>query len=48
MTGQTHNEREKMAFLEERYDVIVVGAGMPVWKPRWPLPEWGWRQCSSL
>ena len=27
MTGQTHNEREKMAFLEERYDVIVVGAG---------------------
>lgn len=27
MTGQTHKEREKMAFLEERYDVIVVGAG---------------------
>ena len=27
MTGQTHNERKKMAFLEERYDVIVVGAG---------------------
>lgn len=41
-------ERGMMPYVEETYDVVIVGAVMQDVRPPWPVQDWAWKRSCSL